>query len=132
MVDKVKVALGSLKGKHIAALGLAYKPDVDDLRESPAAEVVHLLTEAGAEVRAFEPFKLEGLPGIQSFPTFESAIENAEAIILLVRHTEFVKLNPAHLLELTPARIVIVTVGGWDVGKWDEAGFRVVRLGVNK
>jgi len=132
VVEKVKHALGSLKGKRIAALGLAFKPDVDDLRESPAAEVVHLLTEAGAEVRAFEPFKPEGLPGIQCMPTLESALENADAMILLVRHTEFVKLNPNHMLELTPARIVIDTVGGWDAAKWEQAGFRVVRLGVNK
>ena len=130
VVNKVKAALGPLKGKRIAALGLAYKPDVDDLRESPAAEVAHLLTEAGAKVHAFEPFKVEGLPGIQSFPTFESAIENVEAIILLVRHTEFVNLNPMQVLELTPARVVIDTVGAWDTVKWEQAGFEIVRLGV--
>ncbi len=129
VLDKVKSALGPLAGKRIAALGLAFKPDVDDLRESPAAEVVHLLTGAGAQVRAFEPFKPEGLPGIQCMPTLESALENADAVILLVRHTEFVKLNPGHMLELTPARTVIDTVGGWGAA-WDQAGFYVVRLGV--
>jgi UDP-N-acetyl-D-mannosaminuronic acid dehydrogenase len=131
VVDKVKQALGSLPGKRIAALGLAFKADVDDLRESPAAEVTHLLMEAGAEVRAFEPFKPEGLPGIACLPTLESALEGADAVILLVRHTEFVQLNPAHMLELTPARIVIDTVGGWGEA-WDQAGFKVVRLGVGK
>ena len=69
VVDLVQRALGSLKGKKIAALGLAYKPDVDDLRESPAVEVVHLLQDAGAEVKAFEPFKpAAGLPGIRCGP----------------------------------------------------------------
>jgi UDP-N-acetyl-D-mannosaminuronic acid dehydrogenase len=129
VVDKVKAALGSLQGKRVAALGLAFKPDVDDLRESPAAEVIHLLTGAGAQVRAFEPFKPEGLPGITCMPTLESALEDAEAIILLVRHTEFVKLNPNHVLELTSARTLIDTVGGWDAA-WDQAGFKVIRLGV--
>jgi UDP-N-acetyl-D-mannosaminuronic acid dehydrogenase len=129
VVDKVKAALGSLQGKRVAALGLAFKPDVDDLRESPAAEVIHLLTGAGAQVRAFEPFKTEGLPGITCMPTLESALEDAEAVILLVRHTEFVKLNPNHVLELTPARTLIDTVGGWDAA-WDQAGFKVIRLGV--
>ncbi len=57
VVDLVRKALGSLQGKRIAALGLAYKPDVDDLRESPAAEVVHLLQKEGALVKAFEPFQ---------------------------------------------------------------------------
>src|SRR6185503_1701292 len=48
---------GVIYGKKIAALGLAYKPDVDDLRESPATEVVHLLQKEGAHVKAWEPFK---------------------------------------------------------------------------
>jgi UDP-N-acetyl-D-mannosaminuronic acid dehydrogenase len=56
-VETVKRALGTLKGKKIAALGLAYKPDVDDLRESPANEVVHILQREGAQVLAWEPFK---------------------------------------------------------------------------
>ncbi len=57
VVGLVKRALGSLKNKRIAALGLAYKPDVDDLRESPAIEVVHLLQDEGVQVKAWEPFK---------------------------------------------------------------------------
>jgi UDP-N-acetyl-D-mannosaminuronic acid dehydrogenase len=48
VVDLIRQALGNLQGKRIAALGLAYKPDVDDLRESPANEVIHLLQQEGA------------------------------------------------------------------------------------
>ncbi len=133
VVEKARRALGDLKGKKIAALGLAYKPDVDDLRESPAAEVVHLLQETGAQVRAYEPFKPDaGLKGIESVPSLEAALVNADALILLVRHTEFRQLDPAQVLEMTPARLVIDTVNGWDLPAWEKAGFRVVRLGVNK
>ena len=58
VVDLVRRALGGdLSGRQVAALGLAYKPDVDDLRESPAIEVAHLLNQNGARVKAFEPFK---------------------------------------------------------------------------
>ena len=53
VLDLIQRAMGSLKGRRIAALGLAYKPDVDDLRESPAVEIVHLLQDAGATVKAF-------------------------------------------------------------------------------
>jgi len=56
VVSLFERALGSLAGKKIAALGLAYKPDVDDLRESPAVNVVRLLQQAGAKVTAFDPF----------------------------------------------------------------------------
>ena len=125
-------ALGSLKGKKIAALGLAYKPDVDDLRESPAAEVVHLLIDAGADVRAFEPFKTDGLPGIPMAPSLEKAIKDAEAILLLVRHTQFLEIKPSEIAALTHTRVVVDTVNAWGTAAWQDAGFQLFRLGVNK
>ncbi len=85
VLEKVKQALGSLQGKKIAALGLAYKPDVDDLRESPAVEVVHLLQKEGAQVKAWEPFKPDAnLPGIHMATSLDSAIQDADALLLLV------------------------------------------------
>ncbi len=73
VLQKVKQALGDLNGKKIAALGLAYKPDVDDLRESPATEVVHLLQEEGAQVKVWEPFKPDAaMNGIQMAPSLEA------------------------------------------------------------
>jgi UDP-N-acetyl-D-mannosaminuronic acid dehydrogenase len=99
VMSLVQRALGSLKDKKIAVLGLAYKPDVDDLRESPAAEVAHLLIDAGADVRAFEPFKTEGLPGIPMCPTLEETIRDAEAILLLVRHAQFREWTRQKLLS---------------------------------
>jgi len=132
VMSLMQKALGSLKGKKIAALGLAYKPDVDDLRESPAAEVAHLLIDAGADVRAFEPFKPDGLPGIPMAASLEEAVKGADAILLLVRHTQFCEKSPAEIAALTPARVVVDTVNAWDATAWKEAGFQVFRLGVNK
>lgn len=133
VLEKVKQTLGSLKGKKIAALGLAYKPDVDDLRESPAAEVVHLLQEEGAQVKAWEPFKPDAnLDGIPMATSLEAAIEDADAVILLVKHTEFTKLNPATFASQTNSRVLIDCVNGWDSELWQDAGFRVTRLGAAK
>ncbi len=132
VVDLVKRALGDLKGKRIAALGLAYKPDVDDLRESPAAEVVHLLQEEGAQVKTFEPFKLEGLPGMDMAKNLEDALKGADAILLLVRHTEFVSLSPLKVREMTRARVVVDTVNAWNLNEWIKSDFSVSRLGVGK
>lgn len=131
VVEKVRLALGgNLSGKRIAALGLAYKPDVDDLRESPAVEVVHLLQTEGALVKAFEPFKPNnGLPGIDSAPTLEAALEGADAVLLLVGHTEFRALSPAQLASLTPARILVDTVNALAGRDWESAGFCLWRLG---
>jgi UDP-N-acetyl-D-mannosaminuronic acid dehydrogenase len=133
VVDTVKRALGSLTGKKIAVLGLAYKPDVDDLRESPASEVVHLLQHEGAQVKAWEPFKPNAkLAGIHMSPTFDDAIKDADALILLVKHTEFIELNPSEIAQKTKARIVIDTVHCWNVASWKESGFNVHGLGVGK
>jgi UDP-N-acetyl-D-mannosaminuronic acid dehydrogenase len=133
VVDTVNRALGSLKGKKIAVLGLAYKPDVDDLRESPANEVVHLLQRKGAQVKAWEPFKPNAkLAGIHMSPTLEDAITDADALLLLVKHTEFTKFNPSEIAQKTKARILIDTVNGWDDKAWKASGFDVHLLGVGK
>jgi UDP-N-acetyl-D-mannosaminuronic acid dehydrogenase len=133
VLEKVKQTLGSLKEKKIAALGLAYKPDVDDLRESPATEVVHLLQQEGAQVKIWEPFKPEAeMQGVDMACTLEEAISEADALLLLVKHTEFRSLNPEELISKTKARIAIDCVNGWDAEKWQKAGFQFARLGVRK
>ena len=129
------VTLGGhlLNGKKIAALGLAYKPDVDDLRESPAAEIVHLLQREGAQVKAWEPFKPDAkLNRIHMAADLQDAIQDADAILLLVKHSEFAKLDPQQVASQTSARIAIDTVNAWNPDDWQAAGFQLVRLGVNK
>jgi len=126
----VQKALGSIKAKKIAVLGLAYKPDVDDLRESPASETAHLLLDAGANVHAYEPFKPEGLPGIPMAASLEMALEGADAILLLVRHSQFITLRATEIANLTTTRVVIDTVNAWNSKEWESAGFKVFRLGV--
>ena len=133
VVGLVKRALGSLKGKRIAALGLAYKPDVDDLRESPAIEVVHLLQAEGAQVKAWEPFKPDAnIESISMASNLEDALKNSDVILLLVRHTDFINLKPTDITSKTKARAIIDTVNGWNVNEWQRAGFTVSRLGVRK
>lgn len=131
--ELVERALGSLRGRKVAVLGLAYKPDVDDLRESPAVEVAHLLQEAGAQVQCYEPFKPAAeIPGLTIVPTLEAVLAGAEAVLLLVGHTQFRALTPAWVAAHTPARVAIDTVNGWQAAGWKEAGFRLLRLGNGK
>lgn len=133
VVEKVKQALGSLRDKKIAALGLAYKPNVDDLRESPATEVVHLLQEAGVQIKVWEPFKPDAdLPSIEMAPSLDSAIIDADAILLLVKHTEFENLSATMISSKTNARIAVDTVNAWDANEWQKAGFQLYRLGDNQ
>jgi UDP-N-acetyl-D-mannosaminuronic acid dehydrogenase len=106
---------------------------VDDLRESPANEVVHILQNEGAQVKAWEPFKPDAnLPGIHMAASLEEAIKDADALVLLVKHAEFSKLNPQDVAGKTSARVALDTVNGWDGELWRKAGFRLLRLGDNK
>ncbi|WP_448335322.1 UDP-N-acetyl-D-mannosamine dehydrogenase [Bellilinea sp.] len=133
VVQLARQILGDLSGRRIAALGLAYKPNVDDLRESPAVEVVHLLQSAGAQVRAFEPYKTNyAFNGVASTNSLQTAIEEAELLILLVAHDQFKNLNPQEVARMTAAKMVLDTVNGWKAQEWQQAGFRVFRLGVGK
>lgn len=136
VVETVKKAIGGdspmgLSGKKIAALGLAFKPNVDDVRESPAVEVIHLLTKAGAAVKAFEPFKPAAvIPGVDAVATLELAVEDADVVLLLVNHSQFRALDPETLKAITSARVLVDTVNGWDGKDWPTHGFTLFRLGV--
>lgn len=132
VVNLVRKALGgSLAGRKVAALGLSYKPDVDDLRESPAIEVACRLQDEGAEVLAFEPNKPEArVHNLVLAPNLAAAIEKADLLLLLVGHAPLRQLDPVEVGQLTPARVVVDCVGGWPRERWEELGFRFYRLGV--
>jgi len=128
VVSLVERILGSLLGKKIAVLGLAYKPDVDDLRESPAIETVHLLERSGAQVKAYEPFKLGGYPGINTQPNLDLALADVDLILVLVGHTQFKNLDIEHVKAISPARIILDTVN-IEMSEWENADFTVYKLG---
>jgi len=133
VIKKIESCLGRLQGKKIAALGLAYKPDVDDVRESPAVEVVHLLQKSGAQVYAWEPFKPAAtINNVQSTKTLEEALGNCDALLILVKHTQFSELDPLEISKTTSARIVIDTVQALNAEQWNNAGFQVFVLGNGK
>lgn len=75
----------------IACLGLAYKPDIDDFRESPALEIFHLLAAKGLDVRAVEPYAEPGNPPNVSLIPLEQAVEGCDILVGLVPHAAFKK-----------------------------------------
>ncbi len=134
VVELVRKALGGdIQNKKIAALGLAFKEDVDDLRESPAADVAAALNKQGAKVAAFEPFKPdEQFDGFDTVLTLDTALENADLLLLLVGHSQFKALDPEQVAVQTPARVVVDTRGALDKSAWEAAGFHVIALGDKK
>ncbi|MFZ6031261.1 MAG: nucleotide sugar dehydrogenase [Chloroflexota bacterium] len=133
VVDLVARTAERLEGKRIAALGLAFKPDVDDLRESPAVAICQALALRGADVKAHEPFKADAaFEGFTTTPTLDAAIQDADILLILVAHRAFKELDPQKLVAQTKARTVIDTVDICDRAAWRAAGFHVVTLGVGK
>ena len=130
VIQIVERALGGLQGKRVAVLGLAFKADVDDLRESPAVEVAHNLAQAGAVVTAYEPYKTDFvIEGVINTATLAEAVREAEIVLLLVGHTQLKALEPHALQAVSRARIVLDTVNGWDESQWSAAGFKYYKLG---
>jgi len=94
-------ALGSLEGHTVAILGLSFKPYTDDIRESPALDIVPLLLEDGAQVRCYDP--IAGAVELGSAVRCDSAAEalaGASAVILVTEWPEFVELDWANVREL--------------------------------
>lgn len=79
-----------LQGAAIAVLGVAYKADIDDSRESPSYEIVHLLRERGAEVRVYDPH----VPADSTVKTLEDALRDADGAVIATAHKEFKGLTP--------------------------------------
>ncbi len=133
VINKLETLLGGLQGKTIAAFGLAYKPDVDDLRESPAVEIVELLAEKGAKVKTYEPFKPDfPLQHAVMVSSVEEAIRDADILVLLVGHQQIKTLNPLLIKDQTKTRLTLDAVNGWDLKTWQAAGFETHRIGVSK
>lgn len=114
VVAKVRERAGALKHPVIACLGLAYKKDVDDLRESPAVEIVRKLADAGlGELLVVEPH-ISRLPAELTdrglvLQDFDQALERANLVLLLVDHMSFLQVDR----DLLKDKFVIDTRGAW-------------------
>jgi UDPglucose 6-dehydrogenase len=89
VVQKLEKHLGPLRGKTIALLGLAFKPNTDDMREAPSRVIAYRLLSEGAEVRAWDPVAHpEDLPGIELSDSVLDAVRNADAAVIVTEWPE--------------------------------------------
>ena len=130
VVETIKKKLGGLENRKVTVLGLSYKANIDDLRESPAIEIVKLLLEEKASVTVFEPYKPDGFHGnAKAASSIEEAVKGSEILLLLVAHQQFTTLNPNDIVNLCKAHIAIDMCGGWQREAWEKAGFTFYKLG---
>lgn len=134
MVDLSKGAFnGSLLGHRVTVLGCAFKPNSDDVRDSPALSVAGSLSLAGAAVTVYDP---EGMDNAKKvFPTLdyaadtESALREAELVILATEWQQFKELDPNEAGELVDNRHIIDGRNVLDVAAWSNAGWKIQALG---
>ncbi|PSL38796.1 UDPglucose 6-dehydrogenase [Labedella gwakjiensis] len=123
---------GDVTGKRIAVLGLAFKPNSDDIRDSPALDITVRLHEAGAAVVATDPEAVANArrrhPEV-GFGTTTEALAGADIVILLTEWSEYRELDPTVVAEATAGRIVIDGRNTLDAARWRAAGWTYRGLG---
>ncbi|MFQ6000510.1 MAG: UDP-glucose dehydrogenase family protein [Anaerolineae bacterium] len=111
IIQTLREIVGTLHGKTIGILGLAFKPNTDDMREAPSIEVIHLLTNEGARIKAYDPVAMEVARGIMPDVTYCSdpyqAAEGSDALIVVTEWNEFQHLDMVRIKELMRQPVLI-------------------------
>ncbi len=133
MVDKIEKALGGAAGKTLGVLGLSFKPNTDDIRESPALPIVQALLDGGATVRAFDPEAMDGCRPLFPDVIFcDSAYEVAggvDALIIVTEWNQFRKLDLDRLHRLLREPMVIDLRNLYEPETMAAHGFRYISIG---
>jgi len=134
MVEKVRVALGGdVSGKTIALLGLAFKPNTDDVRDSPAIEIANGLIAAGAKVRAYDPEAMEtgksgGFAG-ETCPDEYAACRGADALVLATEWNQFRNLDLGRIKGLLKSPTVVDLRNVYKPADMKKLGFVYTAVG---
>src|SRR5665213_3595737 len=128
MADRIAAACGGdVAGKTLAVLGLTFKPNTDDMRDSPSLSILPPLVEAGATIRAFDPEGMaeakKQLPDLDYCADAYQAIENADALVLLTEWNEFRALDLERVKSLLRAPLVIDLRNIYQPQDMADAGF---------
>jgi len=133
MVEKIEGAFGGLRGRTVALLGLAFKPNTDDMRESPAVPIARGMLERGARIRAFDPAAMEAarpeLPEIAFCANAYQAAEGADGIVIATEWNQFRSLEWGKLHRLVRQPLVVDLRNLYEPEKMAAAGFRYVSVG---
>lgn len=95
VADKVKTLLKGIKDPKVAVFGMTYKGNVDDIRESPAIEIIELIKEEGFEVRLYDPHVNK-----PECVDLDSAVNGADLVVVLTDHNEYKSMDHKHIAEL--------------------------------
>ena len=133
MLEKIGEAVGDLKGKTIGLLGLAFKPNTDDIRDSPALFIAEELIKAGATVRTFDPEALEEsmkvLPKMVPCQDAYQTVEGADAVVLVTEWNQFRNFDFEQIRSKVKSPIFIDLRNVYEPQRMAELGFYYVSVG---
>jgi UDPglucose 6-dehydrogenase len=133
VVMRLRRSLGSLNDRTIGVLGLSFKPNTDDIREAPALEVIHLLQNEGAQVKAYDPQAMENcsklLPRLTLCENAYQVAEGADGLILATEWNEFKNLDFSRIRTLMRTPVLVDGRNLWDGEALRALGFDYIGMG---
>ena len=135
MIGRVKAAFSDdVKGRKIAVLGLAFKPETDDMRESPSIEIITALSEAGADISAYDPAAMEEakhlLPDTVSFAdSAQACLDGADGAVVVTEWNEFRALTPQLFTQLMAGTILVDLRNIYEPQQMKEVGLTYLSIG---
>jgi UDPglucose 6-dehydrogenase len=128
-----QAAGGSLDGRRVAVLGVAFKPNSDDVRDSPSLAVCDRLAAEGATVSVHDPVAMPNVarkrPGLRCAPSVSEAAEHADLVLHLTEWSDYRAIDPAVLGQAVARRVIIDARCCLDADSWRAAGWTVHILG---
>jgi len=132
MVEKIEAAFGGVSGKTIAVLGLTFKPNTDDMRDSPSLVILPQLVKKGAHIRAYDP---EGMTeamkylDVEMCPDSFTALEGADGVVILTEWNEFRALNLKKVKHLLKQPLMVDLRNIYRPDDMAKEGFSYVSIG---
>ena len=133
MIPKIKNLIGDFEGKQIGVLGLSFKPETDDMRESPAIEIIKEMISQGAAIRAYDPVAMEeakhSLPDIDYAKNEYDAIEDADVLVIITEWNQFRALDMHKVKSLLKSPKIVDLRNIYEPKDMKELGFDYVGVG---
>ncbi len=133
MVEKIKQLTGDLKGKTIALLGIAFKPNTDDTRDAPSLVIMDEVLKAGGKIRAYDPAAMDVVRSSYPDVTFAAdpyeAAQGADCLVLVTEWNEFRDLDLQNIKQLLKSPKVLDGRNVWDPKTMKEIGFEYLGIG---
>ena len=134
MVDKMKNLMGgNFDGKQIAVLGLAFKPNTDDIRDSASITMIDSIIKGGGHIRAYDPIANQSMknifPDLNYFMSWEEAIKDADGVAIMTEWNEFRGISLSSLKSLLKSPIILDTRNIFSIEKLEKNNFKYNNVG---